>query len=306
MKAIFQEYFRPGIVHFMAFPETMDGKTNIEHTIKKIACDEYFEVMEITWIDDPDTRGLVKNLCGSAKINVVFGAQPVLLRNKLNLNDENPDVRKKSIETMKKCIDQAYDVAAEGISFLSGNYEEQHKQRAFDLLIESTEEICRYAKEKNSMMVELEIFDYDIDKKSLIGPTNLARDFAKKIRGKFDNFGLLVDLSHIPLVKESSAQAIVPVKDFITHIHIGNCFISDRNSPLYGDQHPPFGTPGSENDVEQLAEFLQVLLDTGFFDKKQRPIVSFEVKPLKDQDPDIVIANSKRTLNQAWLLVNEE
>ncbi|MGC8805703.1 MAG: TIM barrel protein, partial [Candidatus Ratteibacteria bacterium] len=239
----------------------------------------------------------------SAKIEPVFGAQPVLLRNKLNLNDENSSLRKKSIATMKECIDQAYSIGAKGISFLSGTYEGQNKQRAFDLLVESTEEICYYAKEKDSMILELEIFDYDIDKKSLIGPAELAVDFAKKIRNKFDNFGLMIDLSHLPLLRQSPAEAIVPIREFITHIHIGNCFMSDKNSPLYGDQHVPFGIPGSENDVEQLAEFLQVLMDTGFFGKQQRPIVSFEVKPLKGQDPDIVIANSKRTLNQAWLLV---
>ncbi len=303
METIFQKYFRTGIVHFMAFPETVDGKTNIEQTIKKIACDEYFEVIEITWIEDPDTRKRVKNILESAKIEPVFGAQPVLLKNQLNLNDENTNKRKKSVATIKECIDQAYSIGAKGISFLSGTYQEQNKHRAFDHLVESTEEICYYAKEKNSMIVELEIFDYDIDKKSLIGPAKLAGNFARKIREKFDNFGLMIDLSHLPLLRESPAEAIVPIKDFITHIHIGNCFMSDKNSPLYGDQHVPFGTRGSENDVEQLAEFLQVLMDTGFFDKKQRPIVSFEVKPLKGQDPEIVIANSKRTLNQAWLLI---
>ncbi|MCM8763760.1 MAG: hypothetical protein NC830_00105 [Candidatus Omnitrophica bacterium] len=112
-----------------------------------------------------------------------------------------------------------------------------------------------------------------------------------------------MDLSHLPLVRESPSETVRQVREFITHVHIGNCFIADKNSPLYGDKHVPFGTPGSENDVEQLVEFLRVLLNAGFFEKKHRRIVSFEVKPLKGQDADVVIVGSKRALKQAWLMV---
>jgi len=38
----------------------------------------------------------------------------------------------------------------------------------------------------------------------------------------------------------------------------------------------------------------------GFINEKSRPIVSFEVKPWGDEDPDIVIANAKRVLDLAW------
>ena len=34
--------------------------------------------------------------------------------------------------------------------------------------------------------------------------------------------------------------------------------------------------------------------------KEKRPIVSFEVKPFADEDPDLVVANAKRVLNRAW------
>jgi hypothetical protein len=96
------------------------------------------------------------------------------------------------------------------------------------------------------MSVLLEVFDSDIDKKSLMGPAALARKFASEISGEFDTFGR------------------------------------------------------SENDVPELAAYLRVLMDIGFLNKKNPPIVSFEVKPFGDEDPEAVIANSKRTLTQAW------
>ncbi len=264
----FRKFFRSGIVHFMAFPETINGENNIIETLRKIATDEYFEVVEITWIKDTGIRKQAKQLLDCAHMKVAYGAQPVLLLQQLNINDEDSGIRKKAISALKQSIDEAYEFGAEGFSFLSGRYREDRKQYAFDLLVDSTEQLCEYAEDKGSMQIELEVFDYNVDKKSLIGPVDLARKFAERIRKKYKNFGLLVDLSHLPLLNETPAQSIIPVKDFITHIHIGNC-VCDRNLPLYGDYHPRFGFPGSENDVRQLAEFLQVFVDIGFFEKKK-------------------------------------
>ena len=76
--------------------------------------------------------------------------------------------------------------------------------------------------------------------------------------------------------------------------------VKDFKLPAYGDAHPRFGFPGGENDVDELIEYLRVLKDIGFLNKQKPPIVSFEVKPFGDEDPDIVVANAKRTLNVAW------
>lgn len=52
--------------------------------------------------------------------------------------------------------------------------------------------------------------------------------------------------------------------------------------------------------MAQLTEFLQVLLDIGYLDGKDAKVVSFEVKPLAGELPQVVIANAKRVLKQAW------
>jgi len=41
-------------------------------------------------------------------------------------------------------------------------------------------------------------------------------------------------------------------------------------------------------------------LDIGFLNHKNPPIVSFEVKPLSDESSEVVIANAKRVLREAW------
>jgi hypothetical protein len=76
--------------------------------------------------------------------------------------------------------------------------------------------------------------------------------------------------------------------------------VKNPEFPAYGDVHPRFGFPNGENDVDEVINYLRVLFDIGFLNGKRRPFVSFEIRPFGDEDPEIVIANAKRTLNEAW------
>lgn len=294
------KYMKVGIIHFMAFPSTMKGEGPIEETVRKIACDDYFNAIELSWIKEPEVRKKVKKILDTSHMTVAYAGQPRLLTTGMNINHIDDTERMKAVALLKEGIDEAYELGAEGFAFLSGKYEEDRKEEYFDALVRSTKDLCAYAKSKGDMKVVLEVFDYDIDKKSIIGPAQLAARFAFEIRKEYDNFGLMVDLSHLPLLRETAEQSILPVKDYLVHAHIGNAVVKSPSFEAYGDAHPRFGFPGSENDVPQLVEFLRVLMDIGFLNKEKPPIVSFEVKPWKDEDPDIVIANAKRTLNEAW------
>ena len=245
-------------------------------------------------------RQKARKMLDTSKMTVAYGGQPRLLTTGLNINDTNEEGRQKAVATLIEGIDEACEMSAVGFAFLSGKYAECEKEEAYQALIKSTKELCAYAKSKGSIRIVHEIFDYDIDKKSLVGPVDLARRYAEEIRKEYDNFGLMVDLSHLPLIRETAEQSIIPIKDYIVHAHIGNCVVKDSSMPAYGDAHPRFGFPNSENDVDELVEFLRVLKDIGFLNKKNPPIVSFEVKPFGDEEPDIVVANAKRTLNLAW------
>jgi hypothetical protein len=103
----------------------------------------------------------------------------------------------------------------------------------------------------------------------------------------------MVDLSHIPLIHETIEESILPVKDYIVHAHIGNCVVKSPEMAAYGDVHPRFGFPNGENDVDEVVEYLKVLLDIGFLNTQTPPVVSFEIKPFGDEDADVVIANAK-------------
>ncbi|WP_439583539.1 sugar phosphate isomerase/epimerase family protein [Dyadobacter bucti] len=297
------KYMKVGLVHFMAYPSTLKGEGPVVETIKKVALDEYFTAIEITTIKDNEARQKVKQMLETAHMTVTYGAQPRLLTTGLNINDLNEEGRQKALANLKEGIDEAYEVGAVAFAFLSGRYEEATKEESYQALVKSTKEICAYAKSKGGMRISLEVFDYDVDKKSLIGPADLALRYAKEIREEHDHFGLMVDLSHIPLIHETIEESLLPVKDYIVHAHIGNCVVKSPDLPAYGDVHPRFGFPNGENDVQEVVDYLKVLLDIGYLNTENPPIVSFEIKPFGDEDADIVIANAKRTLNEAWARV---
>jgi len=300
------KFMKVGLIHFMAYPQVMKGEGPILETLQKITEDDFFTAVEVSWIKDEKVRDKAKKLLEMSHLTVAYGAQPRLLINKLNLNSFDEEERKRAVREVKAGVDEAYEMGAKSLAFLSGKDPgEEGRGKARKLLVFSIKEICNYAKLKGNLRITLEIFDREIDKKCLIGPAKDARWVAEEVRKEFDNFGLMVDLSHLPLLNETPAQAIIPIKDYLVHAHMGNCILRDKNHPAYGDQHPRFGIKGGENDVKELTEYLKVLLNIGFLNPQNPPIVSFEVKPLADESSEVVIANAKRVLREAWVKILE-
>lgn len=303
MKESIYRYLKVGLIHFMAYPKTtsFNNQENLVESIKKVLIDDYFNAIEITHIKDDNIRKEVKSLLEQSHMTIAYGVQPRLLGAKLNPNHLDEEERKKAEKIILESIDEAEYLGAKSISFLSGKYDSENKDKAYDQLLKTTKNVCEYAKAKD-INVTLEVFDYDFDKKVLIGPATYAAKFAEEVRQYFNNFGLLVDLSHLPQTYESSKFAIQAMKPYITHFHIGNCVMKE-GAIAVGDTHPRFGFPNGVNDVNEVREFLKVMNMEDFFDEENPYVVSFEVKPWENEDSEIVIANAKRTLNRAWALL---
>ena len=303
MEQSMRRFMKVGIILHVSYPQLGGGDGPILECLERICGDDYFEAVEVARMKDPQVRKQAAEMIRMAHMVSAYGGQSRTLSAGLNINDLDETRRAMAVDTLKEGIDEAYEMGCAGFSFLSGRYEEERKEQAFEQLLKSTRELCRHAEKEGQMPVCCEVFDYDIDKKALIGPAVLAARYAGEIRKEHGNFGLLVDLSHIPMVHETIEESILPVKDYIIHAHMGNTVIKSPDCEAYGDNHPRFGFPNSENDVEELAHYLRTLKEIVFLGEKDRPVVSFEVKPWKDEPPEVVIANAKRTLNLAWELV---
>lgn len=305
MRESIHKYLQVGLISFMAYPANIRGTDeNILDVLKKVACDDYFDAIEVNWIKDPALREQAAKLLRTSHLKVCYGAQPRLLTTGLNACDVNEEGRKAAEDTLMEAIDEAEQLGADGIAFLAGKWEEETKEQAYAQLLKTTRNLCAYAKTKG-MNVELEVFDYDIAKQSLIGPAPLAARFAADMRTYHDNFGLMIDLSHIPMTYENPEFVVRTLRPYITHFHVGNTVCKDASAEGYGDEHQRFGFPGGSNDTKEVLEYLRVLKNEGFFNAEKPYVFSFEVKPWKDEDPDIVVANAKRVLNRAWALLED-
>jgi hypothetical protein len=89
----------------------------------------------------------------------------------------------------------------------------------------------------------------------------------------------------------------------VAHVHLSNCLIRDDSSPFYGDKHPPYGLPGSEIGVPELASFLKVLKEAGHFSPvfpTGKPVLSLEVITPPDRTPEKTLAEAKEAFQNAW------
>ncbi|MBO2521796.1 MAG: hypothetical protein CW345_08340 [Firmicutes bacterium] len=313
------------IVHPMAFPGPGNTKATqrgqapaayLLNSIRRIIDDPYFRGIEITQIKDPELRAEVARLLREAGVEVTYSAQPVQLLNEDEFIDPT-DIssldevnRRRAIDRLKACIDEALEIGAVRIGIISGKDPgAAHRMSAIEALILSLDELCAYAAERSRELgrkpleISLELFDRRDEpgcKHQLIGPAREAVKVAHAVRKQLGhaNFGLMYDLSHMPLLDGEGLQSETPavlklLAPYLNHVHIGSCVL-DKSSPLYGDTHPSFDHPDSYVGQELLAAFVKELHEIGW-----KGGIGFEVMPHGDQLPEAVIESTKAYFNVA-------
>ncbi|MGI6083001.1 MAG: Cgl0159 family (beta/alpha)8-fold protein [Limnochordia bacterium] len=311
------------IVHSMAYPGPGNTRSvsrgepvraYLLRTIKEVLNDPYFQGIEITWIKDKQLRAEVAELLKASGKNVIFSAQPVQLVNEdalipwedISCIDEVG--RQQAVERLKGCISQAYELGASQFCMVSGRDPGAEsglgkRETAFRQLLRSIDELCeysgKYAAENNlePMRITLEIFDRSPEpnhKNQFIGPSDEACELARRLRDNYGRteFGLLYDLSHMPLLRGNSFTSETPavlreLAPYLNHVHIGNC-VTDPQDPLYGDSHPRFDYPGGAVDEDMLAEFVKVLVEIDY-----QGGIGFEVMPYGDEIPSMVVKSTQ-------------
>jgi sugar phosphate isomerase/epimerase len=299
-----------GIVHGLAFLACRAGEGPILETLQHIVNDTAFGAVEIAPPKDPAIRAKACELLAASQLQVVYlPILPIIIEG-LGIADEDADKRKAAMDKLKSLLDEAIEFNAP-MAMVTGPKDPgaAGREAATARLIEDLRELCDYADSKSTkrrLFITLENFDRDIEKKRLIGPTTEAAALAEAVDR--ENFGLTIDLSHLPLISETPAHALKAAGRHLIHAHIGNCVLHHPESPLQGDFHPRFGHPLGCNDLPEVIEFLAQLNAVNFWENAKRrlgstPILSMEIRQ-SDESSETVIANGKRTFERAWAAVN--
>ncbi|NSW55403.1 MAG: sugar phosphate isomerase/epimerase [Armatimonadetes bacterium] len=297
-----------GIVHFMAFPASQDADYVIQ-SAEYLARDDFWDILEVRRSEKPGVHAKLKAIAEEAGMKLGLGAQPGLLGAKLSLNDQDEDGRKAAIDEVKKAIDAAYEMDCRICAVLTGKDpgNDEARKIELDLLVDSMKQVCQYSQDKAQnyvCWVSIETFDHETDKACLLGPTPRAAEVMERLKAEgISNTGLTLDLSHIPMLREDYADALMAAGDHLIHVHVGNCVCADPSQEGYGDYHPRFEYPGGENGTEELRQFLSALKYSGYFERDlptAKPIVTVEVKPMPGETSEIVLAQTKRIWKRAW------
>lgn len=297
--------FKLGIVQFMAYPDENDEREYLEALTKTLE-DVDFGAIEVTRVPS-GLEEKVRNLLAQAGVDIGFGSQPIILKGGLDIGSHDQEKREKAIEEIKAAVDQAAFLGAKMFGLASGpdpiagesaGSESRLRKEALARTKESLMEICRYAESKG-LRVALEPFDDTLEKKRLIGASKLALEVSQEVAAACSNFGLMVDLSHIPQLGEDPVECVKTLGRHIIHVHVANAVLSDPKDPAYGDKHPRFGVKNSALGVGDIKRFLDALVEVGYLSRDKIPVISFEVKPLPGENPGIVVCGTKRIIQSA-------
>ena len=299
-----------GVVHPLAFLACRTGEGPVIESLQKIVEDDAFGAVEIAPPKDPVVRKQARDLLNAAKLQVVYlPVLPILLED-LGIASADADKRKAGMDRLRVLLDEAFEFNAPLAMIMAPkDVAAAERPAALDRFAEDVRVLCDYADAQSKaqrLHITLENFDRDVEKKRLIGPTVEAAAFCDRVDRA--NFGLTIDLSHLPLLKETPEHALKSAGRHLIHAHIGNCVISHPESKIFGDFHPRFGHPEGVNDLPDVIEFLKQLNAVNFYEQARRrlgttPILSMEIRT-SDESSEAVLANGKRTFARAWAAVN--
>ena len=120
MDRSWNDMLRIGMVHSMAFPETLGGEGPLLETISEILEDDFFTAIEVSWVKNPEVRKQISDALRSSYTGVVYCGEPPILTSDINLSSLEDPVRRRAVEDVKSLVDEAGELGAELATILSG------------------------------------------------------------------------------------------------------------------------------------------------------------------------------------------
>ena len=279
------------------YPSSITNEEIHTQTLKEIIKTDLVSALDVwTWRGKQRAREEIAILrdCGkhiNYNIGDRFGEEPVLPSSKLEKD------KVYAYDIFMREFEYALEAGAKKIVFGSGpddvNDHEGALERFFEFAMKLVSQLPK------DVTLCLEPTDWDIDKHFLCGPLDESVNLAKRMRQEgVQNFGLLLDMCHVPIMHETMEDAVEKCKDVLTHIHLGNAVIKNKNNPFYGDKHIPWSYPDSEYTEEDGVRFLHLLRDIGYTEKENATI-SFEMRPYEGMDAMTTLEKFVSVFNKA-------
>ncbi|MBQ9275001.1 MAG: sugar phosphate isomerase/epimerase [Succinivibrio sp.] len=296
-----REYLIPSVLLGEVYRRQLHQKGFLANRIEHLVQDGFYRALELPVVEDKKEReAIAKALkvkgCLIKKISVV--ANRYLIEHKYDLSSTEAATRKKSVDAVKKIIDESCEMGAESVGIVSGDDPGVlERSDAYKAFIESLKELCEYA-QKNKSSITLEALDNSYGRRCLLGPTCDVVEILGLTKVKPGALRIMYDTAHVALNNEDQAKSIEALKDYMCGMHLTNAVL-DVKSPLYGDQHMLPGLPGFLT-VKTAYRILNSVYDAGV-SAKQGLTLCTEILQPNEEDGDRTFVMATDFLKQVIL-----
>ena len=268
-----------GVNHMFLYPESITSESAHKETLKELSETELVDALDCWLWRGHAAREEAKILLNSGKIiNYNIGDR----YGEAASNPASPDKRERdeAFSRFMREIEYALSLNSKKIVFGSGKDYPTDRYSAKERFFEFVMKLCESI--PNDVTLCFEPTDRDIDKYFLYGPIDETIELARRVRSEgFNNFGILLDMCHVPLMHETLESALSKSSEYLVHVHLGNCVIKNKASLFYGDKHPAWNYPDGEYSACDGARFVKMLKASGYMDK-ENSTVSFEMRPFEN------------------------
>ena len=300
MMKLLSEVSKPGIMISQAWPGSREVEGQTLEAIEKALTEDFFKAFQTVEITYPNERKLVAKIVENQNLFYIYCVARIINDNKLNLSDLNKANRKKSVDQLMRCMDDAREAGSQAFSLISGSQPSDPMKRteALSYLKDSIVQLCEAAKKRPVLKIVIEPLDINVHKKNTLGKTEEAVSICHDLKKEGLDLWLCIDTAHAALNDEDPLSALLMAMPYVTEFHFCNCVIEPSHR-LYGDYHIPFGKPGIM-DLQSISRMLGKMFEMGFLNKTDRPAVMCEVLK-KEQDDSVELMHyCKAILSEAW------
>jgi sugar phosphate isomerase/epimerase len=217
----------------------------------------------------------------------------------LNLSALDEKLRRQSCALVRDLLADAVELGAGTVGVISGARPAEPDRRAEALgrLAASLAEIGTAARERN-LQVLIEPLDFEADKRATLGTAGEGTALCTTLRSRGIPVSLCLDTAHLLLNGENVVASVASALPVLAEFHVCNAVL-DRDHPLFGDRHLPFGAPGVV-DAELVAEWFRGLRQVGFLQEQQpRRLLCEVLKPAAQPSLDVV-KDGLHLLYEGW------
>ena len=280
-----------GINHmFLDVRSMVYGEVHTE-TLRKIAANPDMDALDCwVWAAHKQEEFEILRNCGK-QINYNIGDRP----GDTPIFPATADAKERAyaLDILRRETEFAVESGAKKIIFGSGRDVPENRMDAQKRFVEFVLDWSQFI--PKDIWLILEPTDRDVDKHFLYGDLTESVECVRSIRQSgMEKMGILLDMSHVPIMHETLESAVQKVGSYIEHIHLGNAVIRNVSSPYYGDKHPCWGEVDSEYDEKDGARFQQLLKEAGYLTRGYDQTISFEMRPLTGMSVEETVSYLRR------------